>query len=54
MAKAKKCVVLRGQRKAMQVLCPHCGHSKRIEYRKSGTDRRICGATELTKAPPLA
>jgi len=54
MGKPRKCVVLKGKRKSLEVECPHCGRKKRLEYRKNGSDRRICGASELTKPPPTA
>ena len=49
MAKPKKCVVLTGNRKPMECKCPKCGHKKRLEYRKNGDVRRICGASEIPK-----
>jgi len=51
MAKARKCVVLKGKRKPMEVLCPNCGHKKRLEYRKNGSERKIFGAMDLLTKP---
>ena len=53
MAKPKKCVVLTGNRKPMECKCPKCGHKKRLEYRKNGDVRRICGASELKRDSPV-
>jgi RNase P subunit RPR2 len=50
----RKYVKLTGRRKVIEATCPRCGHRKRMEYRKNGSDRRICGASELTKSPHVA
>ena len=50
MAKPRKCVVLRGKLKLMVATCDKCGHKKQLQYRKNGSERRLCGVSELTKS----